>query len=37
VPHDMTWVLEHEEIASPTKESQRLLRLARFAELQEHF
>jgi putative hydrolase of the HAD superfamily len=37
VPHDMTWVLEHEEIASPPKESQRLLRLARFIELQEHF
>jgi putative hydrolase of the HAD superfamily len=37
VPHDMTWVLEHEEIASPRKQSQQLLRLSRFAELREHF
>jgi putative hydrolase of the HAD superfamily len=37
VPHDMTWVLEHEEIASPQKNGQRLLRLAKFAELREHF
>ncbi len=37
VPHDMTWVLEHEEITSPPKESQRLLRLSSFAELRQHF
>jgi putative hydrolase of the HAD superfamily len=37
VPHDMTWVLEHEHLAPPPTESPRLLVLERFAELQEHF
>jgi putative hydrolase of the HAD superfamily len=37
VPHDMTWVLEHEEIGSPTKAGQRLLRLERFTDLQRFF
>jgi len=37
VPHDMTWVLEHEELAAPTKTGQRLLRLDRFADLTSHF
>jgi len=36
VPHDMTWVLEHETLDSPSN-GVRLLRVARFAELQEHF
>jgi putative hydrolase of the HAD superfamily len=37
VPHDMTWVLEHEEVASPSKPGQRLLRVQRFTELQQYF
>jgi len=37
VPHDMTWVLEHEEIASPSKAGQKLLKIQRFPELQHHF
>jgi putative hydrolase of the HAD superfamily len=36
VPHDQTWVLEHEELASAPS-SQRLLVVERFAELQKHF
>jgi putative hydrolase of the HAD superfamily len=36
VPHDQTWVLEHEELAS-AHSSQRLLVVERFAELQKHF
>jgi putative hydrolase of the HAD superfamily len=35
VPHDNTWVLEHEEVA--TAENGRLLVLENFAELREHF
>jgi putative hydrolase of the HAD superfamily len=35
VPHDNTWVLEHEEVA--TAENSRLLVLENFAELREHF
>jgi putative hydrolase of the HAD superfamily len=37
VPHDMTWVLEHEELAAPRKSGQRLLKLDRFADLTAHF
>jgi putative hydrolase of the HAD superfamily len=37
VPHDQTWVLEHEELASPGQGSGRLLRLERFSQLREHF
>ena len=37
VPHDMTWVLEHEHLSSPEAESPRLLVLERFAELRDHF
>jgi len=37
VPHDMTWVLEHEEIGAPSRAGQRLLTLERFTELQRHF
>ncbi len=37
VPHDQTWVLEHEELAEPGDGSGRLLVLERFAELREHF
>ena len=37
VPHDMTWVLEHEEIAAPSKPGQKLLKIETFTELQQHF
>lgn len=37
VPHDMTWVLEHDELAAPSRAGQRLLRLDRFADLTVHF
>ena len=37
VPHDMTWVLEHEELAIPPKPSQKLLKVERFADLRTHF
>jgi putative hydrolase of the HAD superfamily len=36
IPHDFTWVLEHEVIDRPT-EQQRLLELAAFPELLRHF
>jgi putative hydrolase of the HAD superfamily len=36
VPHDQTWVLEHEEVAAPNG-SNRLLILESFAELRQHF
>jgi putative hydrolase of the HAD superfamily len=36
VPHDQTWILEHEEIARPRR-AERLLVVDSFAELQEHF
>ena len=37
VPHDQTWLLEHEELADPGNGSGRLLVLERFAQLREHF
>jgi len=37
VPHDQTWVLEHEELAQPGDGSGRLLVLERFSQLREHF
>jgi putative hydrolase of the HAD superfamily len=37
VPHDMTWVLEHEELGSPLRPQQKLLKIQRFSELQNHF
>ena len=37
VPHDMTWVLEHEEIGAPSRAGQKLLTVTRFADLQLHF
>ena len=37
VPHDQTWILEHEELAQPGSGSGRLLVLERFAQLREHF
>ncbi|HWC17138.1 MAG TPA: HAD family hydrolase [Terriglobales bacterium] len=37
VPHDMTWVLEHEEIGAPMRAGQKLLKLERFSELRQHF
>jgi putative hydrolase of the HAD superfamily len=36
VPHGNTWILEHEELAS-APESQQLLVVERFADLQRHF
>ena len=37
VPHDNTWVLEHEEVSPPPTPQQRLLQVRRFSELQQHF
>jgi putative hydrolase of the HAD superfamily len=34
IPHDATWVLEHEDV---TPSPGRLMTLARFAELRDHF
>ncbi len=36
VPHDMTWVLEHEEVDQPSRGSQ-LLVVERFSDLRMHF
>ncbi len=36
VPHDQTWILEHEEIAEAPL-GQKLLVVEKFAELQQHF
>lgn len=36
IPHDFTWVLEHEAIDAP-QHGERLLELTRFAELLNHF
>ena len=36
IPHDQTWILEHEELASVPSD-QRLLVVERFTELQKHF
>jgi putative hydrolase of the HAD superfamily len=36
VPHDQTWILEHEEIVRGNAKGQ-LLEVARFAELRQHF
>ena len=36
VPHDQTWVLEHEEVDS-APEGARLLEVCRFRDLQQHF
>jgi putative hydrolase of the HAD superfamily len=36
VPHDNTWILEHQELSSAPR-SQRLLVVARFGDLREHF
>jgi len=36
VPHDQTWILEHEEISDPGGPGH-LLTLARFSDLQRHF
>jgi len=37
VPHDMTWVLEHEELGSPLRPGQKLLKIQRFGDLKKHF
>ena len=36
VPHGKTWILEHEEVAE-ARPPQRLITVARFADLKEHF
>lgn len=36
VPHDNTWILEHETV-NPPSNGQRLLQVERFAELSQHF
>ena len=36
VPHDQTWILEHEEVG-PVPEGVRLLQVEKFADLREHF
>jgi putative hydrolase of the HAD superfamily len=36
IPHDFTWVLEHEVVDQPPS-GQRLLELAKFADLLQHF
>jgi putative hydrolase of the HAD superfamily len=36
IPHDQTWVLEHEEVVI-APDGQRLLVLERFRQLAEHF
>ena len=37
VPHDQTWVLEHEEVATPEGTSSRLIILETFSQLRNHF
>ncbi len=37
IPHDNTWVLEHEELATPPTPQQTLMKLARFRDLRLHF
>ena len=36
VPHDNTWILEHEEVGEPAA-NRRLLVLDRFSALRSHF
>jgi putative hydrolase of the HAD superfamily len=36
VPHDNTWILEHEEVG-PANGPGRLLQVQRFSDLREHF
>jgi putative hydrolase of the HAD superfamily len=36
IPHDFTWVLEHETVDPPTG-TEQLLELATFADLTQHF
>jgi putative hydrolase of the HAD superfamily len=36
IPHDNTWILEHEEVATAPA-SQRLLVVDRFGDLTKHF
>lgn len=37
VPHECTWVLEHEEVTQQTCDGQTLLVLQRFSDLRNHF
>jgi putative hydrolase of the HAD superfamily len=37
VPHDNTWILEHEELAPVPTPAQKLLQVSHFGELQRHF
>ena len=36
VPHDQTWILEH-EVVGPVPDGVQLLQVERFAELRQHF
>jgi putative hydrolase of the HAD superfamily len=36
IPHDSTWILEHEEV-TPSAGPGRLLQVERFSDLREHF
>jgi hypothetical protein len=36
VPHDMTWILEHETVDAPP-DGVRLLQVEKFGELRGHF
>jgi putative hydrolase of the HAD superfamily len=36
IPHDMTWILEHEEV-TVAPDGQRLLKLEKFRQMAEHF
>jgi putative hydrolase of the HAD superfamily len=37
IPHENTWVLEHEVLAAPPTPEQRFLHLERFSDLRKHF
>lgn len=37
IPHDQTWVLEHEELSPVPSPAQKLLTLNKFADLRRHF
>jgi putative hydrolase of the HAD superfamily len=37
VPHDQTWVLEHEELSNAKRNGQKLLELQAFRDLADHF
>lgn len=37
VPHDLTWVLEHEELVEAVPAGRQLLKVEKFVDLQSHF